>query len=129
MTDAATRKECWSAARADVLDYFAPGVLLQLAELRWELFLKYLGGITEVSEFGGGLGHNLLPLLNTGRRLRAFDWSRAAVRRCTEAGLEGAWFDMLDPDPDVKIGGAVLTVHAMEQLGEAWWPFLQFLRG
>ena len=35
---------------------------------------------------------------------------------------------MLHPDMRVKIAGAVLTIHALEQLGADWQPFLDYLR-
>jgi len=108
-------------------DYFYDGELAQLAALRAELFEKYLGGIAEVSEFGAGTGHNLLPLLNTGRRLRAFDWSSVAVKRAAAAGLEAQVFDMKNPDFYVPLNGATITVHALEQLGRDWEQFFLYL--
>lgn len=118
-------ERCWSAPTA-VPGYFAPGELEQFVELRSEVFRKYLDGITEVSEFGCGTGHNLVPLIGTGRRLRGFDWALSAVRKCADLEIESGWFDMLKPI-DVEISGAVLTVHAMEQLGEDWKQFLAYL--
>src|ERR1700694_1780569 len=69
--------------------------------LRRELFKKYLSGIDEVSEFGCGVGLNLEPLLGSGRKLRGFDWSAAAVKRCTAKGIQAQVFDMFRPDPGV----------------------------
>lgn len=125
----AERRELWDRCWGGVSslpEYFSDGELQQLIALRTELFDKYLGNIHEVSEFGCGLGHNLVSLLGTGRRLRAFDWSVEAVRRCAGLGLESYWFDMLTPT-DIKVSGAVLTVHALEQLGADWQPFLSYL--
>lgn len=95
--------------------------------LRRALYEKYLGGIVEVSEFGCGLGHNLVPLLGTGRRLRGFDWAESAVRNVRALGIEANVFDMLKPNPKVRVSGAVVTVHALEQLGRRWQKFLLFL--
>lgn len=95
--------------------------------LRRELYEKYLGGITEVSEFGCGLGHNLVPLLGTGRRLRGFDWADSAVRNVRDLGIEAHVFDMLKPNLKIKVSGAVITVHALEQLGRRWDRFLLYL--
>lgn len=118
-------ERCWAAPCA-VPSYFAPGELEQLAELRAELFENYLGGIKEVNEFGCGVGHNLIPLMGTGRRLRGFDWAKSAVAAARKTGIEAEVFDMFNPS-DIKIGGAVLTVHAMEQLGKDWKQFLAYL--
>lgn len=120
-----TWERCWSES-GPVPVYFSEGELEKLAALRSELYEKYLCGITEVSEFGAGTGHNLVPLIGTGRRLRAFDWSMEAVKKCNAAGLEGGWFDMLHPRA-VRISGAAITVHALEQLGRDWGAFLAYL--
>lgn len=120
-----TWDRCWGAGPR-VPEYFSPGELEKLTRLRDALFAKYLKEISEVSEFGCGTGHNLAPLVGAGKRLRGFDWSVNAVKIAGRF-LEAQVFDMLAPDLTVKVNGAVLTVHALEQLGGAWIPFLRFL--
>lgn len=125
----AERREVWERCWAQsgvIPPYFAPGELQNLAELRGYLFQKYLSDIREVSEFGCGLGHNLLALAAQGKRLRGFDWSVNAVRFVRTLGFEAEWFDMLEPSY-IKIRGAAITVHALEQIGADWGPFLEFL--
>lgn len=117
---------CWSDTPGNVPLYFDKGEHEKLYTLREELFHKYLLDIDEVNEFGCGIGHNLAPLLGTGKRLRGFDWSIEALRRVQAAGIEAYEFDMLNPWP-APIPGAVLTVHSMEQLGDRWRPFLDYL--
>jgi hypothetical protein len=121
-----TWERCW--AQHSVPPYFTSTLELQLfRRLRGELFDKYLHSVAEISEFGCGTGHNLAPLLGSGVRLRGFDWSQSAVGRCRRLGIEAEVFDMLRPNREVKLSGAVLTVHALEQLGADWGPFLDFL--
>lgn len=123
-----TWERCWAESPGMVPTYFSPGEYEKLARLRSELYKKYLGGVQEVSEFGCGLGHNLTPLLGTARRLRGFDWADSAVRTVRAFGIDAQVFDMFEPDMSVELhGGAVLTVHALEQLGKNWKPFLGFL--
>lgn len=107
--------------------WHAPGAEKRfLDNLRGELYERYLDGVGEVSEFGCGLGQNLVPLLNTGRRVRGFDWSAAACEKVRALGIEAQEFDMFSP-ADVSISGAAVTIHAMEQLGRRWGRFLDFL--
>lgn len=119
-------ERCWESVKGSVPEYFTPGELGLLSKLRGEVFSKYLQGVKEVSEFGCGLGHNLLPLMGTGRRLRGFDWASSSVSFVKKIGIEAEQFDMLRPS-GIKISGAVLTVHALEQLGSSWKPFLNYL--
>jgi len=120
-------ERCWSED-ASIPEYFSsPQEYAQFVALRTQLFAKYLNGVDEVSEFGCGLGHNLAPLQDGARRLRGFDWSVAAVKRCKALGIDAEVFDMFNPGADITLHGAVLTVHALEQLGTQWRAFLEFL--
>lgn len=122
-------ERCWSASlRAEMPDYFSGSEeYARFVQLRTELYTKHLDGIAELSEFGCGVGHNLSPLIASGKKLRGFDWSPAAVKRCKERGIEAEVFDMFNPSADVTLHGAVLTIHALEQLGSNWRAFLEFL--
>ncbi len=143
ITDTAERsamwERCWSES-GSVPDYFGDAYYRNregemfavmserryLDQLRNKLFHKYLRDIPEVSEFGCGTGHNLVPLIDSGKRLRGFDWSEAAVKKVRALGMESERFDMLNPVHYV-LDGAVLTVHAMEQLGDKWHLFINYL--
>lgn len=129
----ATWERCWQDA--DHQPYFGQQNLCRMDDefiedktlehtlfmkLRQQVFDKYLTGITEVSEFGCGVGDNLLAI--GGRRtLRGFDWSLAAVAKCRARGIDAQEFDMFAPDRTVKLSGAAFTVHALEQLPRPWW--------
>ncbi len=116
-----------TVVRSEGAFWRAPGEEVKfLYRLRKELFDRHLVNIKDVYEFGCGLGQNLLPLKGSYHRLHGFDWSEAAVRRCNASGIEAYVFDMFDPHP-VYLDGAVLTVHAMEQLGRHWESFMEFL--
>ncbi len=122
-----TWERCWAANTSGVPEYFHPLEYTQFVRLRGELFHKYLRHFGEISEFGCGVGHNLVPLMGQGKRLRGMDWAASATRAVADLGIEAQWFDMLKPDHKVKLAGAVFTVHALEQLGTDWGPFLDYL--
>lgn len=101
--------------------YEAPGFERKhLASLREELYSYFQD---EVSEFGCGSGQNLKPLI--GRKLHGYDWAESAIDR-VKSFAHAERFDMFHPRP-LGLKGGVLTVHAMEQLGDKFGPFLQFL--
>lgn len=117
---------CW--ARNDWGSYFSGyEEWNNFTQLRAELFAKYLRDVDEVSEFGCGAGHNLAAVPLGVTKLRGFDWSAQAVEQCRRRGIEAQVFDMFAPDPNVTLHGAVFTIHALEQLGRDFRPFLEFL--
>jgi len=129
-------ERCWNAndtpayfgdvLRANGHFWLDPGAEQQyLANLRAELFEKYLPGIDTVHEFGCGSGQNLKALVGK-KQIVGYDWSKSATERVRSLGGRGVVFDMLAPH-DVEINGAALTVHALEQLGDQWRPFFHFL--
>lgn len=121
-------EHCWAGLEHDIPDYFLDDLeYAKFVVLRDDLLAKYLAGVTELSEFGCGVGHNLLPARASGVKVRGFDWSSAAVKRCKARGIEAEVFDMFAPSADVTLHGAVLTIHALEQLGANWRAFLEFL--
>ena len=137
----AHRRELWDRCWSDTgtPDYFsdimrlngefwlAPGAeLAYLNELRADLAAKYLDGIDTVHEFGCGGGQNLKALQAMGKHVVGYDWSKAAAARIDAMGGRGVVYDMFYPQP-VEIRGAALTVHALEQLGDRWLPFLSML--
>lgn len=98
---------------------------------------RFLEGLDPVFEFGSGSGFNLVALARVfdDRRYVGLDWSEAAVeiarRVGTECGLpvQGRRFDFFHPDPELSLpaGSAVMTVAALEQVGDRFEPFLDFL--
>ena len=101
------------------------------------LAARWLGDARALYEFGCGPGHNVLAFarLLPGRPIVGLDWASASqeiltrVARLSGAPVGGRRFDMFAPDPCLvlKPGSAVVTIGAMEQLGERHAPFLDFL--
>jgi hypothetical protein len=134
--------------------YFRPGVMRLRGEyvrpldpqferhfvavlLAW-LAHSYLRDVPVLYEFGCGPGHNLVDLarLLPNARLVGLDWATASQRIVGRLGevlkrdVSARRFDMFDPDRTLAIepGAAVLSVGSMEQLGDRFGAFLDFLR-
>lgn len=107
--------------------------------IRAVLFRHYLRDIPHIVELGCGTGMNLLLLhrLFPQVRLTGADWvpaSQALVERIaaeTGAELTAAHFDMLSLEGAEALSltpeSAVVTLHALEQLGGAFAPLLDHL--
>lgn len=105
--------------------------------LRHWLFEKWFEPVDHVYEFGCGTGHNLVDLAShfPDKSLHGFDWtssSQKIVSLLAEhrgLNISGGFFDMLSPDENTKLvpSSGILTIGAMEQLGEDHGPFLEFL--
>ena len=104
------------------------------------VFRTYLSGITHVSEFGCGSGHNLVLLGKLGlglKKLTGYDRSRSAVKcleeyfkKTDQTEIRSRTFDMREPKKiDCPSNGALLTVGAIEQLGDAYHNFVNFMIG
>jgi len=99
-------------------------------------FRKYLAGTERIYEFGCGTGRYLFELSDIfpQKSLVGLDWtdsSKKILQRMAQTGrhVKGIHFDMLNPDNDLglKPGSAVVTIGAMEQLGDSFGPFLSYL--
>jgi hypothetical protein len=106
--------------------------------VRVATFAEFLRGEEHIVEFGCGTGINLLLLsqLMPGVHLVGCDWATpsqrilAQIARETGEAIEGHRFNMLTATGECgPIGAetAVLTVHALEQVGAGWQPFLDFV--
>jgi hypothetical protein len=101
------------------------------------LFGWFLQGIHTIYEIGSGSGNNLwlLSELFPDARIVGLDWVAPAVQLATELGkvsgrrIEGRRFDMLNPDRAFvpEPGAAVVTIHALEQLGSRHGALLDWL--
>jgi len=99
------------------------------------IFERYFSEMSAIWEFGCGTGHNLLLAAEVmpGKPLTGLDWaasSVALVENLREYGnISGRLFDMFSPDFGLPVpeNSAFLTVHAMEQLGKGYGPFLDFI--
>lgn len=103
---------------------------------RW-LFLQYMADAEAVYEFGCGSAYNLVAIAEIAPWLRliGLDWAESAVKLATMIGkthrinLTGRSFDLFHPDNSLELGSkvAVLTICALEQVGQHHEEFLQFL--
>jgi SAM-dependent methyltransferase len=112
-------------------------------ELKWYeifqhwLFTTYFAEIQAVYEFGCGSGINLAALakLYPEKRYFGLDWaapSKEIVDEMAEAygwDMKGHLFDFFAPDESLKVeeGGIVFTLGALEQTGQDYEAFLQYL--
>lgn len=105
------------------------------------LFRKYLAGLDGVIEFGCGTGTSLVLLAKIFSHLALIgcDWARpsqelmAIIAQETRSNLRGHWFNMLTlegaSDLPKSPNCGIITMHSMEQLGENFDRFLDFLIG
>jgi hypothetical protein len=101
------------------------------------LFGSFLPGIHTIYEIGSGSGNNLwlLSELFPEARIVGLDWVAPAAQLATELGqvtgrrIEGRQFDMLNPDRNFTLepGAAVVTIHALEQVGDGHGALIDWL--
>lgn len=113
----------WITAAADTEKKF----FVALKDYYFRRF--FLNVVSLVTEYGCGSGSNLAQLATIAptMQLLGCDWSEAAVRLASEH----AWaytFDMRNPPARPALaGGGILTCGALEQLGNDYGKFLDFL--
>jgi SAM-dependent methyltransferase len=105
--------------------------------LREFLFEKYLSKISELHEFGAGTGFNCIHFgkIYPNKKIYGYDWSPSSIELIEKASkkfgvkIQTSLFDMFKPDVNVDIAknSGLLTVGAMEQLGNNWEEFLNFM--
>lgn len=107
--------------------------------MRDYFFRSYLMDCESIVEFGCGTGTNLLQLARIfpDVKLIGSDWAASSVELIKEISgtyglrLEGTLFDMFSPhtasDEKCSEADAAITVGAMEQLGEDYEPFLNYV--
>ena len=125
---------CWSEHKEETPPYYHSEVIREhgefkfvtngyeyskFCEIRDRLLNEYCKDMP-VYEFGCGTGHNKTS------DWKGFDWSESAVEKLKSKGFEAEVFNMFSPTK-MKIPGAVVTFHALEQLGKNFKPFLEFL--
>jgi hypothetical protein len=101
------------------------------------LFRRFLGDVGHLYEFGSGSAFNVAAYarLFPETPITALDWAPAAVRIAEllkeKLGMKvsGRRFNFFEPDKSIDIArdGAVLTNCALEQTGERFGTFLDFL--
>lgn len=99
---------------------------------------RYLAEFDEIYEFGCGSGHNVAWLAQEfpDKQFHGFDWARPSIEilktlSLSLSNITGWWtFDFFHPVPvEVPPNTAILTIGALEQTGQRWRPFLDFLKG
>lgn len=100
-------------------------------------FKKYLRDAGTIYEFGCGSGCNLpiLAKLYPKKELHGLDWatvSRSIIKGMAKHykwSMTGHFFDMRSPNENFKIkkNSAILTLGGLEQLGNHYKPFLEFI--
>ena len=113
---------------------FETNVLAVLTTWIGETFLR---DVNHVYEFGCGPAHNLVALaeLFPEKCYHGLDWAVAsqdiikAIAESHKINIVGHRFDMFSPDKSFRIepNSAVLTIGGMEQLGQGFEEFLQYL--
>lgn len=112
-------------------------------ELRWyEVFRTWflgthLGPFDAIFEFGCGSGFNVgaTARMFPGKRVTGLDWAKAsseilgAMAKHYRWNVDGRVFDFFNPDYDVDVpaNSAFFTIGALEQTGERWASFLDFV--
>lgn len=104
---------------------------------RMILFKKYLASSDAIYELGSGSGQNLLMLAEMfpDKELYGLDWTSASAKIARHLGkalgrpIKGIIFDMMAP-PRRKViapGSAVITIHALEQIGTSHERLISWL--
>ncbi|MCC8195108.1 MAG: hypothetical protein LIP28_10735 [Deltaproteobacteria bacterium] len=108
---------------------------MQLLYVRY-LMSSLLAESKTIHEFGSGTAQNLLVMASMApdRTFLGYEWTDSGVALATMVGqkcgysISGRKFDMLRPDHSVAVrGDAVLTITSVEQLGENYDAFLEYL--
>lgn len=112
-------------------------VLTLHALVRSLVFEQWLAPFRTVIEFGCGTGTSLISLSERfpEKRLVGCDWTTASQRILEDLkgrgypNIEGSNFDMFAPHDALPFSNetAIFTLHAMEQLGERFGTFLDYL--
>lgn len=104
---------------------------------RYLLFTRYLSPYEHIYELGSGSCQNLLLLseLFPTKTLFGLDWTTASAEiahylsKARNKRIEGVIFDMTNPSPDfvIRPESAVITIHALEQIGRNHGKLISFL--
>lgn len=109
-----------------------------LKVIQYWLFDKYLRSQNSVYEFGCGTGHNLLRVreINPSAEIWGLDWAHSSQKiiekmssEKSDSKLFARNFDFFNPDKNFKLNkkSAIYTIAALEQIGNSFEPFIDFL--
>ncbi|CAB4335710.1 unannotated protein [freshwater metagenome] len=102
------------------------------------LACKYFASVGSIFEFGAGTGHNLLRLrqIFPEANLMGLDWATSSQKCITKLAFDtnddkllGRKFNFFEPDYNLDLGrgDGVVTIAALEQVGDSYQFFLDFL--
>ncbi|MCX6328968.1 MAG: class I SAM-dependent methyltransferase [Bacteroidia bacterium] len=105
--------------------------------LRQWLFLKYFKNAATIYEFGCGSCQHIVLLAEMfpEAKIVGLDWAKSSIDiisalvKLKRWNIEGQLFNLFEPDSTLalKSGSAIFTVGTLEQLGNNFEPFLQYL--
>ena len=108
-----------------------------VAVIRFYLFSKYFKNIKALYEFGAGTGVNLVAASEIFPELKlvGLDWAGSSVdlinslSKKVNKNISGKKFDLFRPDNKYLLDkhAGVFTVGTLEQLGDKFKPFIQYL--
>lgn len=109
-----------------------------LTVIEYWLFDKYLRKAKSIYEFGCGTGHNLLRVreINPEAQIFGLDWAKSSQgiikmikKETQDTNLYAYNFDFFKPSKNFKLNesSAVYTVAALEQIGDNFQPFINYL--
>src|SRR3989338_4892592 len=109
-----------------------------LAVIQYWLFDKYFRKIKSIYEFGCGTGHNLLRVreVNSEAQIFGLDWAKSSQgiikmikKETRDTNLYAYNFDFFKPNKNFKLNesSAIYTVAALEQIGDNFQPFINYL--
>jgi hypothetical protein len=105
--------------------------------MRKHLFYNFMTDVENIYEFGCGSGYNLLDYSRVKPELNLYglDWAKSSVdivnfmKEKNDIKIEGHIFDFYNPNYNFKLkkNSAVLTMCALEQVGEDHINFIDYL--
>jgi len=105
--------------------------------IRLYLFNKYYKNIATLYEFGAGTGVNLVAAAEIFPKMKlvGLDWANSSMEMLNslkdklKINISGKRMDLFNPDEKYNLDrdSAVLTIGTLEQLGENFKPFINYL--
>lgn len=105
--------------------------------MRYYLFNKYYKNIKTLYEFGAGTGLNLVAasVMFPEMKLVGIDWAGSSIeiinslKKKLDIKISGKRMDLFNPDEKYSLDkkSAILTIGTLEQLGEDFKPFINYL--
>lgn len=105
--------------------------------LRHWVYRQFFNDVEEIYEFGCGTGLNLalLAKIFPSKKLHGLDWAAASQKILKNLAMKFGWnltgynFDLFNPDYNFHLArnSAIMTSTALEQLGENYEAFIEFI--